>query len=656
MRANNVTNKIIKIGLVEIGDSFGEQYYFPYSIGILWAYAEKLLSPEGNYQLLPIIYKRGDVNNYASILSDAHIIFYSTYLWNINISLAVAQETKRINPDIINVFGGPSIPESSEKMAAFLNRYSYVDIASFGAGEMPFIRMIERWNDKGWDAVPSIGWRRPDNSIGFNCFSETIEDINDIPSPYLMGVFDELILQNPDEKWQGRIETNRGCPFTCAFCYWGKKSDGRIKQFELGRIFSEIDWLSKNKIEFVFCCDANFGILKRDLEIARKVADNKKSIGFPKAFSVQNTKNAKERIFELQQILNIEGLQKGVNLALQSLNPDTLKHIARSNIDNMTFIELQKLFTKNNIPTFSDLIIGLPEETYDSFITGVSDLIASGQHNRIQFINLTILENTLMADKEYQRRYDLKIVEAEFMPHHSSLDINKEIKETHLLVIGTSTMPENDWVKTKVFSWMVSLLHFDKLLQIPFIILHDIYNISYKDLFELFLQKESQVSIISNIVTAFYEKALHIQNGGIEYCESDKWLNITWVPDELAFIDLSANGNLQNFYIEAEKRLIVFTNTYKMIPVDLISQAILLNQNLIKQPNINNDKVIQCDFNLWEVYQESIKGNNVGINKGRYLYTIDRTSQSWNNWETWCREVIWYGSKRGDYIYSVKSN
>ena len=43
----------------------------------------------------------------------------------------------------------------------------------------------------------------------------------------------------------------------------------------LDRVYSELDWFSKNKIEFIFCCDANFGMLPRDFEIALK-AENKK--------------------------------------------------------------------------------------------------------------------------------------------------------------------------------------------------------------------------------------------------------------------------------------------------------------------------------------------------------------------------------------------
>ena len=453
MRASKSTAKKIKVGLVEIGDSFGGQYYFPYSIGILRAYAESKLASAGNYEFLPILYKRGGAEKYLESLAGAEIVFYSTYLWNFNVSLEIARHIKRISPETINVFGGPQIPESREKISFFLQKYPFVDIAAFGEGEISFLRLVEGCRQKQWDIVPSIGYRQPDSTLAYNELKETIIDINEIPSPYLSGVFDELIRQNPDEKWQGRIETNRGCPFTCAFCYWGKKSDRILKQFDLRRIYAEIDWLSRNRIEFVFCCDANFGILKRDFDIAERVAEKKKHFGYPKAFSVQNTKNSKTRIFKLQKILNDAGLQKGVNLALQSLNEETLQYIERSNIDNSTYTDLQALFTKQNIPTFTDLILGLPGETYESFSKGVSDIIANGQHNRIQFINLTVLENTLMAQPEFQERHGFHLVEAVFMPHHSSLDKTNEINETQSLVIGTSSMPKEDWVKTRVFSW-----------------------------------------------------------------------------------------------------------------------------------------------------------------------------------------------------------
>ena len=63
----------------------------------------------------------------------------------------------------------------------------------------------------------------------------------------------------------------------------------------LDRVLDELDWFSKNKVAFIFCCDANFGMLPRDYDIALKAAENKKKYGYPEVLSVQNTKNSRER-------------------------------------------------------------------------------------------------------------------------------------------------------------------------------------------------------------------------------------------------------------------------------------------------------------------------------------------------------------------------
>ena len=87
----------------------------------------------------------------------------------------------------------------------------------------------------------------------------------------------------------------------------------------------------------------------------------------------------------------IDGLNKGVTLSMQTLSEEALSNIKRSNIKLSSYFELQKRFINDNVPTYSDLILGLPGETYESFVEGLCKLVESGQHNRIQFNNLSIL-------------------------------------------------------------------------------------------------------------------------------------------------------------------------------------------------------------------------------------------------------------------------
>ena len=67
------------------------------------------------------------------------------------------------------------------------------------------------------------------------------------------------------------------------------------------------------------------------------------------------------------------------------------------------FKEVKQKLTNIGVDAFTDIILGLPEETYDSYINGISEIIENGQHNRITFSDLNILPNAEMGKIEYQK-------------------------------------------------------------------------------------------------------------------------------------------------------------------------------------------------------------------------------------------------------------
>lgn len=645
----NTNYRKTKIGLVQINNSFSNQNYFPYSVGILQAYAQKYLSNKENFVFLLPVYKRIPVADALEKLSAADIIFFSTYTWNINISLEIAKQIKKNKPQVITVFGGPEIPVND--IQNFMQKNPEVDIACGGEGEKTFLSVLENYSTRNWDKVPSISYKDSAGKTRKTSVCRRIPDLDEIPSPYITGVFEPLMEANPNENWIGLWETNRGCPFGCTYCVWGSDTQSKIYTHSLEKLYREIDWFSRRKIEFIFCCDANFGILPRDIEIVRYIADNKKKYGYPKAFSVQNTKNSTMRIYDIYKIMSDAGLSKGVALALQSVNPETLKSIKRTNISVDTFHELQKKFNEENIETFTDIILGLPSETYETFINGVCSVIENGQHNKIQFINLSVLTNSEMDGLEYQKKYGFKTVETKLINIHGSLE-SEEIQETQKLVVGTNTMPKSDWIRTRVWSWMVSLLHFDKLLQIPFITLHNTYSVNFREMIDIFTY-EKTTPILSEIYSFFIDKAKNIQSGGAEFCESKKWLNIWWTPDELALINICAGNKLADFYNQSEQILSEFLNKKKIRNYkDILHDSVILNQNLVKLPFQNKNLDLKLSYNIWEGYRAGLSGKKNSLTAGNYNCEIDRTSNKWSSWEDWCREVVWYGNKRGSYLYN----
>ena len=408
----------------------------------------------------------------------------------------------------------------------------------------------------------------------------------------------------------------------------------------MDRLNAEIDWFSSKKIEFVFCCDANFGILPRDVDIARTIATKKSEHGFPKAFSVQNTKNATERAYLTQKILSDSGLNKGVALSLQSVDVTTLKNIKRQNISLQTYEELQARFTRDRVETYSDLILGLPGETYESFVEGVCRVIENGQHNRIQFNNLSILPNAEMGDPAYLKEYGMETVETKIINIHGALD-EDEIPEVQQLVVATKSMSREDWRRSRSFAWMAALVHFDKLVQI-----------------------RSSLPTNSGCLVSHHHRVVHacrygrfrcsrksgtsltfrkqIQAGGPEYVYSQEWLGIYWPrtsifssssPPKAACNSSTMNGGaLLRSLASRNRRYRVFSMRRSGSTTRWSSSP----------ASTRTSRVLRRD--LLGFYRSVLIGEPIQLKRQNVNYAVKRSAKP-DGFQRMVPWVVWYGTK-----------
>ena len=638
----------MNIGLVQINNSFSEQYYFPYSVGLLQAYLIQNSKRKDLIFQAPI-FSRLAVPKAVEHILGADVVLFSIYVWNVRLSLEIAKQLKQLNPKIKLIFGGPQVPDNSTK---FLSEHTFVDIVVHGEGEITLTNLIDNLDTNDWKTVAGISYV---DETGFhhNHKGPRLKDINIVPSPYLMGLFDGIMLANPSVNWIAVWESNRGCPFSCTFCDWGSSTQNRIVTFELPRLFKEIDWFSAKKIDFVFCCDSNFGLLPRDLEISKYIAEVKKATNFPKYLSVQNTKNATERSYEVQKILSDAGFNKGVTISMQSMDKQTLKNIKRDNISIESFKELQRRFLKDGVETYSDLILALPGETYESFTQSIGEIVDNGQHHRIQFNNLSILPNAEMGNPEYQAKFGMVMVESDIINVHGYLpEIENDVKEKQQLVIATNSMSKEDWVKTRAFCWMTALLHFDKLIQVPILVTHYLTEIGYKEIIEMFMADDlKNYPTIQWVRDFFLAKAKDIQNGGNEYCHSYEFLDIYWTADELCFIQILAYDKLNNFYHEALQYL---SPLFRQIDQGqtILRESFVYNKAMIKRPFQKENLALKINFDMPTIYSDLVSGRDTSFIPGNYSFVINKTKQVWNSWNDYCREVIWWGNKKGAYLYT----
>ncbi len=646
-----------RIGLVQINNSFSGQNYLPLSAGMLQVYAEKHAEHPAEFEFLTPIYSRIPVDEAVKRLSRADVVGFSSYVWNFKISLEIAGRLKAKKKKTLIVFGGPHVPDRNPE--EFLRKYPFIDIACHGEGEVVFLNVL-KYGFTDRSQIPSASFLDTQGNFVQTTRVPRSKELEDIPSPYLEGAFENLIAENPNERWIAMWETNRGCPFSCTFCDWGSATASKINKWNIDRLLKEIEWFADHRIEYVFCADANFGILPRDLEIAAHLAKIKSEQGYPKAVSIQATKNAQERSYLVQKTLAEAGMNKAVVVSMQSLHVPTLKAIKRDNISLDAFKNLQIKFSGEGIETMTDLILGQPEETYESWVAGVDTLLNLGQHNRIQFNNLSILPNAEMGDSAYQKRYGMETVISAVVNIHGSLPASNEIVEMQELVIATSATPRADWVRMRAFSWMTSLLHFDKLFQIPLIVLHQATGLGYGEMLEYFSEGKfsaladmpDEFPILREVRQFFIDKSTDIQNGGAEYCHSAEWLNIYWPADEYIFIKLCTEGKLQAFYAEAEEALKLFLRA-RSIELDetVLSDAVRLNKELMKMPFQTANAEVRTSWNIFEVFRSVVLGKPVPFRDESHKHLINKTQTQWNSWEEWFEKVVWFGNRKGAYLY-----
>ncbi len=264
--------KKINIGISQINNSFSGAHYLPYAAGLLEGHVRAHARSPAGYEFLEPLFRRIPVEEAVNQFKDADVVGFSLYAWNIKLSLCILRELKRINPNILIICGGPQVPDRAEE---FLQENPFIDLAAHGEGEAVFVDILDCLENGAVHEAGGISYRDENGIFCTNPKPDRIRDLEEIESPYLSGMFDPLIAAYKDIEWLALWETNRGCPFKCTFCDWGSATQAKVFQFGMDRLKAELDWFSQNKIEFIFCCDANFGILKRDVEIAGYAALNK---------------------------------------------------------------------------------------------------------------------------------------------------------------------------------------------------------------------------------------------------------------------------------------------------------------------------------------------------------------------------------------------
>jgi len=473
-----------KISLVQPNFQQGPKefnaHYLPYSVGVLWAYVSQFIEVDTYYKLDKMIWKRSSIVPTAKSLADSDIIAFSTYVWNKNYNYALAQEIKKLNPNSIFVFGGPEIPIEREDI---FQKLPFIDIVVKSEGEITFKNLLLALkNQTSLNDIPGLILNNGGVVLDTGK-ANRISDLEQIPSPYLSGVFDKLITETDSVEWNATLETNRGCPYACTFCDWGSLTYNKVKKFNLERVFAELEWIGKNKCGFVSITDANFGMfVERDNMIADKLLEVQEEYGYPYTFSVAWAKNQKNEVVDIvKKLIKSPKFNQGLTVSVQSMDLDVLENIKRKNLDQHKIEDIFTLCDKNNIPVYTEVILGLPGETVETWKEGFWKLFRAGNHTGITILHAQMLEN---AEMNLTQKEEHQIESRPVYDYMSGSYNFDELKECVEVVISTKDMSTEEMLEAHAFSWFINTFHINGLTTYISRFLKKHREIDYKEFYE----------------------------------------------------------------------------------------------------------------------------------------------------------------------------
>jgi radical SAM superfamily enzyme YgiQ (UPF0313 family) len=625
----------LQIHLSQVNNTYGKNAFLPYSVALLQAYAQTIPIIQDNYEFTGFVYLREPIENIIKRLDNPSVFGISCYIWNNTYSLALAKAVKEAFPKCLIVLGGPHVPNRSE---GFFLTHSYADLLVHGEGEVTFADiLLERITSQDYTNILGISVNQ--NGTTYKTASRSrVTDLDKLPSPYLAGVLEDFPFDEYD--LHATQETHRGCPYSCTFCDWGSNTFAKVKQFGEERLNKEFEWFGQHRIEMAYNADANYGLFERDISLTKQMVEVKSKYGFPKKFRAAYAKNSNDRVFQIAKILNDADMNKGVTLSFQSMDDNTLEIIKRKNIKVKDFQNLMLKYRAENIPTYSEIIVGLPGETYDTFADGLDLLVSQGQHGSISVYTCEVLPNAELNDPAYRVKHGIRSVHVPVLFFHGT-PAHDPHQECYELVTATSMLPEADWLRCQRISWAFQCFHCLGLTQRIAVFL----SVGYRRFYEALLQfaddnPSTLIGEVTKYITSLFAGILEGREWGVI---DQRFGDIIWPPEEGGFLKFVAEK--ERFYQEIKP----FLNSF--VSGDLLDDLLTYQKTILISPQVEKLD-FSLNYNLHEYVEGVYVGQPVALTKEPSVYRV-QNYKVYSDLPTYAREAVWYNRKTGKFTHEL---
>lgn len=323
--------------------------------------------------------------------SQAQVIGFSCYIWNIEMTCHIISLVKQVMPQCCVFVGGPEVSYTARDI---LEAYPAIDFVLQGEGEelLPeFLQALEQQCD--CLAVSGVMGRKGCAVCGSSSFRE-VADLSTLPFPYEGEDFTQL-----DHKII-YYESSRGCPFHCQYCLSGMSDTVRFVPVQ--RVIEELKQFVTAQVHQVKFVDRTFNCHPKHY---RPLIEYMVSVTEPINFHLE----IEPGLLTDEDLVLLAQAPPGriqLEMGIQSTYGPTLQAIHRHN-DWPRICHIMDYLNKlQTIHLHLDLIVGLPYEDYGHLRQSFHD-IYSLRPQKLQIGFLKLLKGSgIRRDYTSQYAYD----------------------------------------------------------------------------------------------------------------------------------------------------------------------------------------------------------------------------------------------------------
>lgn len=316
------------------------------------------------------------------------LVCFSCYIWNIEMTMRIAENLKKARPNIKILFGGPEV---SFEAIPFMRKNKYVDFIITGEGEETFNKTIMQFlsHKPDYSNIGNLLYRE-----GGKIFVNEEGDLGNfsyVPFPYsfLQPVSDKIVY----------YETTRGCPYSCSYCLSSVYKG--IRALPIARVKKEIAYFLRKHVKQVKLIDRTFNYdVKRSNQIIKYIIENDNSVT---NFHFEICGELVDDEFVELMSISRAGLFQ-LEIGVQSTNTQALAAVGRSTQIEKVLGNIKRLTKLDNINVHVDLIAGLPYEDFASFVNSFNDAYDLKADN-LQLGFLKLLKGTAIRNNRVKYGY-----------------------------------------------------------------------------------------------------------------------------------------------------------------------------------------------------------------------------------------------------------